>query len=742
MSKIKSLYSVKHSFLEYFTLPSVIGIALIAIYGIWSSGLTNSYINSALDYSPMLNGKTPQTIYAAILSSEDEFFYFVIAVFLICGIVMGISQFEFLHNKAHRSAVMSFGEKRKRIFLTRTIPVLSAAFVLMLISFLPLFLKNASAYGFSKVLVTAFSSLVLTYFAIVVVGFAVGVIGSLLCAKTLETGAFAVAAATLPCIIKTVIISISKNKLFGFSRESIEFSAIGKFLNPLFLFDVSEDSGNRGYGKSYPEMFSNITDDTVFLPEMRLIIIAAVYWLAVSAIALTICLYIFEKKYKPEKAVKTRNSSAELITISAACMPLLFFIFMLNASGASQLSVFEFSSVIMSAIIVFAGLMIIYRDKKAIKKCAITVISQGAVFVAIILICTFNGLGFENRMPDASKISCVEVYGTDLPSVIPSENYEMYNEPDIASANSLSWLFNYESDFELIRSINKSAAENRDGDTNSKFTVTYYLKNGGRVTRTYKNLDTATRKEILKLFDTKAIKTVYNDMFTNGLVPVSAGEYRQEAAFLPDKGVPGLFLYRNDMSREYLNARLEKQDLERIYKKLLVALADDYAVMSYEDMYYSSERQLCSISILGKVIGDSGDKEDTSVRWGTYDFPVFPSMKNTVEVLKSEGLLKYCSDTLTPVSVRLFRVNDYLSITGIYAEKNAAKIVFKSCEMQNTDITSALDIVKEYSDKKSVADVYSKCKSVAVVDENSLLAVVQFSGGKSGVYVTDTGVLK
>ena len=109
-------------------------------------------------------------VYAFLFAPQLQYFrYFIIAVLLGVGILMGIAAFRFITGKKTVNVYYSLGIKRQKLFAAKYLSGLTLIAGSVLVPMVVSLIANIAVLGFNKFMLPAFFYLLLTMFSLVAV---------------------------------------------------------------------------------------------------------------------------------------------------------------------------------------------------------------------------------------------------------------------------------------------------------------------------------------------------------------------------------------------------------------------------------------------------------------------------------------------------------------------------------------------------------------------------------------------
>ena len=364
-----------------------------------------------------------------------------------------------------------------------------------------------------------------------------------------------------------------------------------------------------------------------------------------------------------------------------------------------------------------------------------------------------------------------------------------------SSEEALLGAFTDESDIDTVRKIHKELSQTKKSDNINSVSVYYILKDGKKIKRTYKYIDEGTLKKCDEIYNTKALKERYKYLLT-----ADFGEEKKKfkekykVDFDKVQSNQNEYLYGEENNNVFTDMQMYQDYL--VLKKLsevsyinnkLVSL-DDYKMSElassvYKEVYLYGVLQTTNLkhtkpltveqtnelkSAIAKDIDEnntcyinytdekqigffSNSHNKTNINISVDEklyTPIYPSMKNTIKLIKEYGLydLFNTKDEIENVYVFDANVNDiyYDSVnrqyTTVYTyaynviQDNYGATDFTGTEIPETDnkietvknfekiddFKNALIKPYENSAEKVEGKVYTNEDTIKLLTENSL----------------------
>jgi hypothetical protein len=299
--------------------------------------------------------------------------------------------------------------------------------------------------------------------------------------------------------------------------------------------------------------------------------------------------------------------------------------------------------------------LILTRKLKNFKNKLITPAIIVVVFLLTTIISATGCFGYTNRLPDSEEIESVDVY---TPYIIAPTQYEILGtntySDGVLECKAPEITLSEKEDIEFLQKLHSSAIENEEKETNDGLKIEYHLKDGSTIRRNYFYLSEETSEEVLKLWDTKEVKSNYELILLNKKYnnPVSAEELNHYHSNYFE-GTPDCYITSKDGTRTALKNVLSAEEFSELRKAIYKDISSmtseqwfkpetSFGIISFNDDEYSED------AINKKMFMFSGHQ---------VLIPVTSETQNTVEFLKKYNLFKYLENNVTDFEAYLFDVN-------------------------------------------------------------------------------------
>jgi len=590
------------------------------------------------------------SVYKLLFISGDTFISGLMYFFLLAaGMCTAFFQFGFLVNRAKLNIIMSFGLKRNQLFANRLLSSTAALLLAVFVPFTVTFFANARYIGITDYLIKTYLLYVLSFFTVLLIGFAVTVLACALCATVLESSLLGIGIISFPYVLIQFF-----NICFSIFLKGYCYSLDTK--NPVYLLSGSiwYDRGNI-LSKSFTENPEYAKAVTTFLPRDFLLFIA---WIFICLFILLIARRLFIKRraeicglYKSSKPASFILSSFAVISFADISMLLAreidgFQIISANLPLCSfiLLIIFTVIACIISVFVFSTG----RRNLTVLLKRS----SLLLLLYVVPICCLFGGFGFSSRIPSSA----------DVDKIVISFPYTV----DVSGSAIFYVLSGFETDSEkaIVTDIHSLLVKSESSKSNShSILVAYNLKNKKQIFREYKGIADDILLETTKLYDCKTVKDYIYSQIADKSSWGSEYSYPQlyrERLFDSSfqlRDIDWLHLNNINVSlrpcNNFANTDITAKLTPESFEKLLDVLAEDLSNLSSKDFYTPDEPPLGAISLFqmsGSTSLSFTYESDSSI----HNLYVYPSMKNTISYLKSLSVYDAFSKKTEIIEIALF----------------------------------------------------------------------------------------
>lgn len=546
---------------------------------LWWLGVVNFLIMFLFSYLPYCLYSDPNMAQEAVRTfKESSFHSYVLGTYfstIIFSAVIGLFTFSYLNHSASVCGIHGLPVKRGTLFFshafTDAVLVLAPAAVMGVLFLLN---KVPAKFVFLWLGITAVYSFIayaLTLFSCMLTGNSA--------ASLIITCGFA----ALPAIIIGCYYFVCDIYLYGFDTDTNSF---GKTMENIYL--MPED---------------------IMGPKCLIYIIAG--------------LALFAGAYFIYKARNLENHD-EVVAFPKLKPVFTYVVAMVFAIGGFVYFSLVSESVRIPAAVIFGIVGIVASNmlnKKSftLKGAVKPVAAFAVVFAAVCGIIHFDVFGYEKYIPDISKVESASI-------IKPYEKETFYVDGDRYIIDTAVPYFTSEDDIKSIMALHQHEIENKDAEKTyvKRVYISYNLKNGRKVSRTYLTDKQDYEKYLSSLYDTEPMKKYLYpilDAENTKIIEMSVGDRRMA-----------------EESRITLSAGEQ-------YEKLKEALIKDLSSLGYEEYTkysgkYSEPPVYVEVTYLRKGTLESGRKISPEMLYRIYDrmeIGITDKFENTKKFLSDNG---------------------------------------------------------------------------------------------------------
>lgn len=629
-------------------------------------------------------------------------------------------------------------------------------------------LINIGFFGFSPYLVKMALALFAECLVYTLASFTICTIGMVACYTVIEGIFFAGTLYTFPTALMMVLDFICGGFLRGYNRSTIVSDLFSwsnsstyfgeksllletALFNPLLLGTKlkSDFYGDNIFGLCYNcavfdersgEMVKNQT-----LPDKNYII-PILIWCVFIVAGIFLAQYIFTHKKMENASIHASNRFATGFFALQLSLCIAGFFAMMQIYALSekvtQLIIFILMFVIVVAVY-YITVSICKRKAFHDVKTYVTPLIAGGILGVVCLVLGTGLFGYAD-VPALDKIESAAItangmvdatYADTERGAFPFKDY--YGE-------NIVGVFSEKEDLEKFVKVAEAVSSSKSKNTeNCSITIAYKLKNGKIVKRKFDTADKDAIYSILSLTDTKEYKENLNGFVLKSaednlkLLDEKAKTFDVSSDVFGDNfwEMSGNTASLADYDSVELYTKSKKLFTIKNSEKLRKALAEDLAVMTAEQRFKPTEREICTLSFVkfsDYEVGEVWDGKTIETPDINYDnfycsYVIYPSMKNTVAYLNSleenQKALIFASDfkldNLKFVKATVMYPKDY-SRFGSYTR------VFSGNDINYYDYNIDTGIAHtraEITDQSKMEELFALGKGRWYADDDDLLVL-------------------
>lgn len=739
-------------------------------------------------------------VYAFLFAPQMQYFlYFIIAVLLGVGILMGIAAFRFITGKKTVNVYYSLGIKRQKLFAAKYLSGLTLIAGSVLVPMVVSLIANIAVLGFNKFMLPAFLYLLLTMFSLTAVSYTLTALVFSAVGTVFEGILFSGVVLLTPEILFSSMEILIKKLVFGtplgsvFSGD-IWFGTVTRLASQFAALNPLRYAAAGLCAYSQATAAGKITDyDTGesvawALPNF----LTPALWVAVAGALFVLGMVVYKRRKAEIGGFIGKNRVLNFLIVFLVAF--YGFVQTYNALEFNSKALAVLAGLLVFVVIYAALTLLLLRNLRQFAKNLYTLPIQIVLTAIIFTIFATGYFGAANRIPETSEIAYAKIstlYENDLltsgtqnmyiagnlkaPDVVPDGKYE--TEKDI----------NFIRDFheKLVR-IGRTEPTMLNEGYNSvrpvSVRIVYVLKDGKEVKRNYYGVSDALLSELQNLDKSDYYQTQLNRIFNEPLEKVEMP--KREGENYTNRGWSEYNRYRNILAvRESKDIRLynralgteiqmELTDAQR--QALREALYKDLRAQSVKD-HYTPENPLGLISFTLLPDGTENGMETTiingmvmqSVDTASEDevttlspdgslpqFFVTEAMSNTVNFLKSAGYYDALTATPTVQAIRVIKVSQlyeysYLANALRRGDAFACEYIGERRTEAFTDMTGDYDgrwpatsgtsngtTIFQTTDAKTIASIFRVAKTRYVVNPEDYIVIFAYPDGVySSAYV-------
>lgn len=617
-----------------------------------------SSISSDLDFY-MANDIN--SAYYIFSQAENE----ALLTFLLGGVFAYVN-FYYMFSKSSLTNRLSIAVSRGRQYFNSTFYHLAIlTLVIIIVKSITLYL-NYSTAGASQILLPAFFANLTQMITIMIFGFFVVSTGAILSGNYLEWG---VTALSLAFVVKAILSNINMvfdYTLHGFDGTYYIYSeGANEITEKLRLFDPTLAWG-------YFENFTSFWRGDVSIQVAYDLIIRNVVFFVVLIICFVAVGKYFSKYYKPENC-HIRGANKFTTTLWGVFATTCISIFILSLLRENQTPLSPKSpklpfigiyiiSLLAGAIISYLiTLTLTFKPKNSFRALKGTVIS-GVITIFVIIIGYSGCFGFTEKTPALDEIKLVRISQPfEFVDNFISNTYFENNNPFEGAYLTLETKNDIEFAYELNRQLSKSTKT----ETSISTEITFILKDGTEVTRTYRNLENDDVNTFLKLWETDEIRNIYKAVLCTETERIGSLDDCSDVALYAEHLDDGtaiytfedsetIYTYSTTVDDEYV-LPLGTKDVYLLSKDNRLTFCKEYTDAFCKELRYAIYKDICNMSAMDwfspdkqlGVIGFSSANISQSIFDDGFDqhiepvfdgaFHITPKMTNTINVLKNHN---------------------------------------------------------------------------------------------------------
>lgn len=664
-------------------------------------------------------------------------------LFIFTGIFSAFIVFDLNFSKIKSTTIMSFALKRSDLFKNRITATFSWFAIALLLSQITAGIINTVYFKFSAQMIAALALLFIILFAEIAFGFCVGTLSASLSTHRFEYFICAMSVSIIPYVFTKFISNGAfivfngyayrkTNYIFGTNLSTLENKL--SFLNPFSsIVRVSENKlGQEDLLKI--DRFISLKQGNefvfTFLDLLPIIII-----FAYCLVSLVLAYKIFKnKKFENIGGFFSDNRSIGVVIFSLTTL-MTAELFKFHDTYENPIGTFLPTVTVIAIGILVLSIISLKRKqtKKLLLSFGTTLIISASIFAVLSIV----GANYSKYIPETSEIKSAYISesgktflsNTSFDSGTPILNSTLGKDFYASSEEAILGEFTDESDIDIVRKLHKELSQSNKTDTINSVSVYYILNDGTKVKRTYKNIDADTLKKCDEIYNTNALKKEYKYLLTADFEEESKkfkDKYNvdlndiqsQQSDFLGDFNFNAEIFSDLKMLEDYLTLKklgsisyTDRNELLSQFNNNLSQIYDSdylYGVLQTTNLKHSKSLTFDQTKALKSAIAKDIEENDncyinytdekpigffsnsyakTNINISVDDklyTPIYPSMKNTINLIKEYGLYD------------LFNIKDEIENVYVY-NTNISELQYNGLKRKYTSVyTYAYNYIQSY----------------------------------------------
>lgn len=645
-----------------------------------------------------------------------------IPLVVLAGIVIGISQFDFLHKKSYLTTLLSFGVKRERLFRHRLlIPLITSVVVILVTEIIALGI-NIKVLGVTDELPLIFISKLLSILKYFLFSYTATVVSFVFTGRTVEAILSSCAFVTISDII---II---------FTKYTSSFALYGKPYTDVFWDDSKLVAINPLGG-----ILSTVAGEKSINADYTLCIVSSVIWLGICTAVLFILTEYFKKNYKSERS-GFKGICKPLVALVTCTLSFFVTVIFITIADSTFFNMYSKSVIFCTLALSIAGAFIIaaaiyllvYKSSKKLKSAFIgSGITSGVISITFI-ICITGFFGTYNKAPELEEIESITI-SNPFPE-FTTEHYDGEFTNTYAVGAQYSFTFTDKEEIKLICEAHELFSDTEQEQFESDFMLRYNLKNGEIKERNFDHINRAALEKILPLWDSEPIKALYCELlfpdyesfenFTYDLYEMGFYKEPMAVAKFNSEYMALSFLSKHGETTNFLNQEKDAFT-EKQYIELKNAVYKDLCEISYKEFFTPTTEYYGTLYFQKALMYSDG----------TFELPVTTSMKNTVAFL--EGLPFY-NELISKSDIKKMATIDIESFMRFYNGEHMLNEYHEVClsddhELSAFTLSDSNAPVTMITDRKEMEKILKEAYTFYLLGNSGKLVLVEF---ENGTYMT------
>ncbi len=558
-------------------------------------------------------------------------------VLMAAGFCTALILFRFLGSTPQTNLVMSFGISRERLFKNRCLAGVTGLFLGVFLPLTAVLFLNIRAYGLKSYMLKPYFLYLLSALVVVLVGFAIGLIASVLAGSTAEAAAMGAVLPSFPYVLITLINTCVNVFLKGYvgSYEWTHTDYFYKtyFLSPLHLLfnpesltlNISQGSIWQTYSKISAYSGNEKINPYTALKIPSSLFTVFVVWLAVIGLIVLLSYFFFLKR-KAERNSHLRSSKAVAAVLTsffvtgAAALGIDTVFDYYTSGGLTvyftadyKLKAMYWGALLLPGVVAIIICLAIYAGSLKRFRALLKLTPLCFLLTVIPLICLLGGFGYVSKIPDAADIESVTIAGFMMKDAL--ENI-----------GQTTFVLESSRDKQTITAIHEQLIDNTYAEKLPSIGgITYTLKDGKKMKRVYYTDAGALNV----LFDSDAVESYLYNQIGDKTSWRADGTYPREISWLRFGGASIILSEgESNASKTRLNPLLTEESFDRLLK----CFAEDLVALTAAEYYTPSQLPVYKLSFDDNSVIYSEYGDEIKMK---YEFYITKPMTKTLKFLSN-----------------------------------------------------------------------------------------------------------
>ncbi len=661
-NKSESASVCRHSYWCALKLNLPIGVMMTILLSLCSvlpviSYITNPYFNGTDQYR--------SNYHYMLLRDFGPIIYGYMVLIIAC--VAGITTFAFLFKKNSTNLYFSLGISRRKLFLTRYLAALTMLLLPIIITLSTNLIINLLSFGSSLALWKSFFSLLALFVISAVVGLSVSCAVCAACGTIIGAAGMLTVVMIAPTILKFCMSWFVPAFLWGNAPYHLPntLEKLLTFINPFHYLPYT------AMGIAYLPTKEN--DTAMSFDPIPFRVVGTILWAGIAVAAFLLAFHVFSKRRAEIcgsiHCNRTLNFIATFITQALGIGMLLSFPPVRESVPLALLLCVGIVAVI--AVLDLILLRFLSQDKTVRTSDVAVYPVQAGIYLAVAILLLTGGFGYTNYLPPLDSVENVTISYPGAPETFLASQYNGYTTNDkgvVEHFCNTTVTLETPDELKLIQELHREIAKaGKHSISNGQyaqqpekytvrfdFEVSYAMKDGTSLQRTFSGVPASFLEKLLSIDETDSFTRTQTDAYQTLILQMK------------DETAP----YDIFLSDIYFSNPYEYNASDAEKSALIDALSQDLAAQTVQDRYFSEEKALGIVHLLGKddfdyYYGTEPDETLPHPNWdGKAQNRIFitPAFTHTIAFLKEQGLYDRLSfhGEIDAVNIQDYNINSDL----------------------------------------------------------------------------------